>query len=172
LPTSGELTSAISAAFGGKTVYDLVFVDPFHTLECSMTDLEGAWRLLNVGGYLVVHDCNPTDSALVSPSFQPGLWCGVTYQAYIDFLLRREAARYFTVDTDYGCGVVEKQPRTVRGRERRTRQDADAETRARLKREWMIVREDDERRYAFFDGNRARLLNLVTIEEFMERSGA
>jgi len=36
LPSSLELTSRISAASGWQTVYDLVFVDPFHTLECSI----------------------------------------------------------------------------------------------------------------------------------------
>jgi len=109
--TSGELTNAILAANRGAPCYDTVFVDPFHTYACSATDLSGAFALLRSGGIMVVHDCNPECASLTSPEFVPGDWLGVTYMAFIDFVLRRRATDFYTVDTDYGCGVVYKDRR-------------------------------------------------------------
>ncbi len=37
--------------------YDLIFVDSFHTLECSLSDLMLALDLLRPGGTIVVNDC-------------------------------------------------------------------------------------------------------------------
>jgi len=35
----------------------------------------------------------------------------VAYKAFLDFVIRSHAVEDFTVDTDYGCGVIRTLPR-------------------------------------------------------------
>lgn len=161
---SHVLVKAMLEANGGSPRYDIVFVDAWHTLRCALNDLAGAWRLLKEGGIMVVHDCSPTDPAIVSPEYQDGDWSGVTYQAYIEFLAGPRDADFCTVDTDYGCGVVRKlaagQQAPVRGEEL-----------SALQAGWADVRDDDAARFAFFDRNRKQLLHLVSVEQFALKEG-
>lgn len=152
--TSCDLVDALSA----EPPFDLVFVDPHHTYENSFEDIVGGFSLVRQGGALVIHDCNPPNAQVAAPDFTPGEWCGVTYWAYIDFVLGRAGITYYTVDTDYGCGVVFKQP----GPDRDT---------SRLHFDWVRMSWNDDSRYDYFDRNRQRLLNLVSVGVFRIREG-
>jgi hypothetical protein len=90
--------------------YDVIFVDPFHTYECSRLDLELALSLLASGGTMVVHDCCPTQRDLTTPQFVPGEWLGHTYLAFLDLMRERPELDYLVVDIDYGCGIVRFRP--------------------------------------------------------------
>jgi hypothetical protein len=92
--------------------FDLIFVDPHHTYDCSKRDISRAFDLLEPGGAMVIHDCRPPSEETATPQFIPGSWCGVTYQAFVDFVLANPGLDYFTFDVDFGCGVILK-PRTV-----------------------------------------------------------
>ena len=140
--------------------YDIVFVDPYHTYRSSMLDLRAAMCLLRPNGILVVHDCNPNDPDTVQPIFQEGEWCGVTYQAFLDFVLAARWPGYCTVDTDYGCGIIFNTDADVPPAWR------NAGPPDRLLLEWAAVRDDDHRRFAFFEAHRAELLNLVSEDAF------
>jgi hypothetical protein len=87
--------------------FDIALIDPFREYGTSWRDLEEGFKLIGPGGALVVHDCLPPRRELVSPTFTPGAWCGATYAAYIDFVSERDLD-FYTVDTDYGCGVIKK----------------------------------------------------------------
>jgi hypothetical protein len=164
--TSHELTNAILTANRNAPCYDIIFVDPFHTYASSSIDLSGAFALLRPGGIMVVHDCNPQNASITSPEFTPGDWCGVTYMAFIDFVLCREGVSFYTVDTDFGCGVVSKH-----------RQRADAVShlpsgaRDRLAFAWDAARHDDATRFHFFAQHRRDLLNLKSVKEFFALEG-
>jgi len=163
---SGILTNAILAANRNAPCYDLVFVDPFHTYDCTATDLSGAYALLRPGGIMVVHDCNPECATLTAPEFVPGDWLGVTYMAFIDFVLGRGELSFYTVDTDYGCGVVYKD-RKLPG----AGAPVSNGIRERLTRAWNATRHDDAARFEFFAQHRRALLNLKSIEEFAALEG-
>jgi len=158
---SYEMTRAILAASDGAPPYDLIFVDPFHTYRASHTDLVGAWTLLRPGGFMVVHDCNPENPAIVSPDYVEGEWCGVTYQAYVDFILSGVAESAVTIATDYGVGVLRK----AQAPHLRT------PPRDRLLLDWAVVRDRDDLRYACFDSNRVELLNLIAEDQFRSHFG-
>ena len=98
-----------------KTVsrYDIIFVDPYHTYESSWQSIASAFKILAPQGFVVIHDCNPTAIGIAGPEFKPGEWCGVTYLAYLDFVLADVRRSYLTVDTDYGVGVIRKKPRRL-----------------------------------------------------------
>jgi hypothetical protein len=162
LTTSSKLVRAILASH--REPYDLVFVDPHHTYENSYEDLIGALELVRPGGTIVVHDCNPTNPSIAQPQYQSGEWCGVTYWAFIDLVLGRSNIRYFTVDCDYGCGVIYKLPHAHAPEPRKLEP-------ATLELEWAAAKWSDDGRYQFFDRNRAGLLNLWTVDEFISREG-
>jgi len=153
VPCSMELVRRIYGDGAGMAPYDIVFVDPFHTYEASMMDLLGGYCLLRPGGIMVVHDCCPDDPAVVGSEFVPGSWCGVTYQAFLDFVLARDDLRYYTVDCDWGCGVVLK-PETA----------SRAENYRRF--EWFAASRDEGVRFTYFTENRHALLKLRSIDEF------
>jgi hypothetical protein len=163
---SGIVTNAILAANHNAPCYDLVFVDPFHTYDCSATDLSGAFALLRAGGIMVVHDCNPECASLTAPEFLPGDWLGVTYMAFIDFVLSRGELGFYTIDTDYGCAVVYKDRKLPRGSS-----PISNGARERLTRAWNATRHDDAARFEFFAQHRRDLLNLKSIEEFAALEG-
>lgn len=164
--TSRQLTNAILTANRNVPCYDIIFVDPFHTYANSSIDLSGAFALLRPGGIMVVHDCNPEEAAITSPEFTPGTWCGVTYMAFIDFTLCREGLSYYTVDTDFGCGVVYKHQQQIHTASHRPNG-----ARARLALAWDAARHDDATRFHFFAQHRRDLLNLKSVEEFAALEG-
>lgn len=162
--SSRDIAQAIFTAKSGIAPYDLIFVDPWHTYQASMEDLEGAWRLLRPGGFMVVHDCNPPDEKIANPEFQKGDWCGETYRAYIDFLSFRTDAVFDTVDTDYGCGVVRKLAASREGRQ----------TDEQLLLTWLYWKAnaaDASSSFAYFDSHRSTLLRLTDVESFLRREG-
>lgn len=144
------------ARLKGRT-FDIVFVDPHHTYECSARDIREAFRMVSPGGAVVVHDCLPPNRATANPNPVPGEWCGVTYKAYIDFVLGNPDLDYFTVDADYGCGVILK-PAGIAAkaknwlRARRVRE---------LKDEWQGVGNDFDAVFDKFTADKTRLLRLV-----------
>lgn len=162
-PCANELIRNLRAAFDQRPMYDIVFVDPWHSLACSAADLAGAWRLLHTGGVMVVHDCSPDSADLASPSPpEPfGSWCGVTYQAFVEFLMSGLPSDVCTVDSDFGVGVVFKDEHE---------QPSDAVMRvAAHAPNWHLIRNDDIERFAYFTKHRGSLLNLISPQEFLDR---
>lgn len=142
--------------------YDIIFVDPFHTFECSLRDLQSALAMLQPGGAIVVHDCCPKNKRLCSASFRPGSWFGVTYCAYIDFVLSHPDIVYYTVDTDCGCGVIKKPlPNQVSGIK------TDCSPEGQLARLWFGERSQHRDMFPFFRQHRRELLNLISVKDFL-----
>ena len=158
--SSYDLVRHLHSVLPAGARYDVIFVDPHHTYQSSIVDLHGAMCLLEPHDVLVVHDCNPTDATIVQLDYQDGDWCGVTYQAFVDFILSVRCAGYCTVDTDYGCGVVFNAAAAVPEAWRRAR-PSDS-----LVFEWHAVRDDNRQRFAFFEKHRDALLNLVSPDRF------
>jgi hypothetical protein len=159
--SSLDISRAIRMARDDTPQYDIVFLDPWHTYQVSLEDLQGAWDLIVPGGWIVVHDCSPPDLAYASPNHRFGGWCGETYRAWIDFLAFRNDATFCTVDSDYGCGVARKlrpgETPTISG------------DLLLLWLHWRASSDEPSARYAFFDAHRSMLLQLVSSEEFIER---
>jgi hypothetical protein len=143
--------------------YDIVFVDSFHTYECSARDLENAIALLNDRGTLVVHDCDPPTRNLVVPDYRPNTpWCGVSYIAFLDFVYRRHDLEFSVVDTDYGVGVV----RRKRARGLKSSRDIQLKD-AQLKRD--VITPGRHRDWDCYTAHRKELLHLISVAEFLNR---
>jgi hypothetical protein len=143
--------------------YDLIFIDAHHTLECSLRDLQAALEMLSPGGTIVAHDCSPTSKALATPCFRPGSWCGVTYCGYIDFALSHPDLDYYTVDTDFGCGVIKRA--SCGGADRPT-------TSSDLAGHWHLERGRQQDVFDFFRQHRKELLHLISVKDFLAMQNA
>jgi hypothetical protein len=135
----------------------IALIDSFHEYECSLRDLVEGFRLITTGGTLVVHDCLPPKVELAQPKFIPGEWCGVTYQAFIDFVSCGGDLKFYTVNTDYGCGVIHKLPQ-AKPRTSQSRADALAD--------WQARRGDSRAAFFSFREHEQTLMNTISVQKF------
>jgi hypothetical protein len=141
--------------------FDIALVDSWHEYGTSWRDLVAAFVLIREGGTLVVHDCLPPRSEIAVPKYIRGEWCGVSYQAYVDFISQRHDLAAYTVDTDYGCGVIRKLARPS--------SRCATSAGAGLLGDWRSKRGDPLEAFAFFQAHKQVLLNLITTDEFFAR---
>lgn len=87
--------------------FDLIFVDGLHHCEQALKDIDNALELLNPGGTIVVHDCNPSSWSMQEVPRMQETWTGNVWKAWMQFRVRNDL-RMFVVDTDYGVGVIQK----------------------------------------------------------------
>lgn len=160
-----DISACLSAIRARGSSFDVVFVDPHHTYECSMRDLREAFTLIPDGGALVVHDCDPPKKRFAAPDYVPGPWCGTTYKAFIDFVLGREDLEYCTVDTDFGCGVIVKRSSGPRPKALPSA-DETPPAGPKLIANWRAVGNDFDAAFDLFARERTSLLQLVSVDTF------
>ncbi|MCY0915575.1 hypothetical protein [Massilia antarctica] len=85
--------------------FDIIFLDPTHERPEVDLALRALAALLNPGGVLVVHDCNPEREELTVVKRRHGAWVGETYKAFA-LLRQHNRASTVTVSEDYGVGLV------------------------------------------------------------------
>ena len=65
--------------------FDLIFIDGDHEAEQVEKDIVNAYKALNKGGMILLHDCNPpTFESQVVPRIQ-GEYCGTVWRAVVGF---------------------------------------------------------------------------------------
>ena len=141
-------SDAFFARHGARLApFDVVFVDGLHTDEQAYRDVLGALAVLQPGGRVVVHDCNPQTAAAAAPSLAEaartegfaGDWNGDVYRAIVRLRTRTDLD-VAVIDADQGVGLV------ARGA---------ARTRLELTADGV-----DRLGYAELERNRAHLLGL------------
>lgn len=91
--------------------WDVIFIDGLHLADQVFRDIQNALRHCQPDGFVVLHDCNPATclaahSDLEHFSKYHGEWNGSTWKAL--YRLRTESTLLsYTVDTDYGVGIIE-----------------------------------------------------------------
>jgi hypothetical protein len=144
--------------------YQVILVDSWHEYDCSIRDMNMALGLLEDRGVLLVHDCYPPTAELAQEEFRYGGWCGYSFIAFVDLMYKKsKQLDFYTVDTDYGCGIVRK--KTVAGRicssfgmRRKPR-----ETR-NLYALWKT--QPNNQKYDFLSQFKEQILNLKSVSEF------
>jgi methyltransferase family protein len=145
---------------------DICLVDGWHTYDCAIRDLTCVYDLLADGGVMIVHDCMPENERTASPAWISGNWCGVSYRAYLDFVLSRHDLDYCTVNVDHGCGIIFKK--------RSINVVNDLPSRAaksKLIANWFSVHDDNKAAYSFFIRHHVDLLRLVSARDFTRALG-
>lgn len=159
-----DIGTAIAKLKTAADKVDICLVDGWHIYDCAIRDLTCAYDLLADGGVLVVHDCLPPNELIASPMWHPGEWCGVSYKAYLDFVLDRTDLRYCTVDVDYGCGIIFKNCSL------KITEDASSSTRkSGLVAGWFAIRDNDQAAFQFFRRNHTQLLRLISARTFVRK---
>lgn len=125
--------------------FDIVFIDGLHHWEQVARDIENSLRVLNFGGTVVMHDCNPTTKAMQQVPRIQGEWTGDTWKAFIHF--RRNAdLKMFCINTDYGVGIIQKGEQMQKP---------------------LIV---ESPTYEQFEINKKEWLNLISVNEFSKEN--
>lgn len=94
-----------------KHNFDVAFIDGLHTFEQSLRDAENCLERLNAGGIIIMHDCNPLNEKMASPTHPPldvhwgGGWTGEVWKTIMTLRTQPEL-KVFVLDTDNGLGVV------------------------------------------------------------------
>lgn len=165
-----DILDCVEALQAKSMKYDVILVDPFHEYAPSARDLRAAVDLLSRGGTIVVHDCFPRDAAIAGPDYIGGSWCGVTYKAYLDFVLASARLKFCTIDADHGCGVIRcaiSLP-VWQGLVRRVSRMIARDARGVVVRQWMRLAKDDyDAAFNLLQAHAKPLLNLVTVDEFL-----
>ncbi len=177
---SFEVSDCITAINHKSLRYNIILVDSWHEYHTSYRDLSCCFDLLTPDGIMIVHDCLPLSESMAHPLCQVGEWCGVTYKAYIDFILAHDhRLNYFTVDIDYGCGVITRlnHGRALQKYFKATLQHLLQnsgkiklfEEQKRLVNIWHNVGADYNETFALLQRHTKSLLNLISYQDFIER---
>jgi SAM-dependent methyltransferase len=115
-PKRGGTHRMTSDAFfeQNELTFDLVFIDGLHHADQVLRDVGHALAVLNEGGVIVLHDCNPAAERLqrVPPPRDGEPWNGDVWKAVV--LLRCRCDVDVAVgDFDYGCGVLLRRPNSL-----------------------------------------------------------
>ena len=107
-----------------KEGLDVVFVDGLHTHKQSLRDVKNSLEFLNPGGFIVVHDCNPTSRASAFPASSyeearekdlegwTGEWSGDVWKTIPYLRSSRRDLDIFVLDCDCGLGIISKRETT------------------------------------------------------------
>lgn len=126
---------------GNKEKFDLIFIDGLHEWEQVLRDVKNSLDALNENGTIVLHDCNPTSQQMQLVPRVQSEWTGDVWRAIVK-LRQRNDLFMFTINTDYGCGVI-----------RMGNQDS-------------LTVDESELTYENFALNKTKWLNLIGVEEF------
>lgn len=120
-------------------MFDIIFIDGLHHCDQVLRDVENSLAVLNTGGTIVMHDCNPTSEAQqIVPRIQ-GDWTGDVWKAFVHYR-RRPDLSMCVIDTDFGCGIIRRGSQVP-----------------------LVV---DNPTYAQFTENKNLWLNLISVTEF------
>lgn len=126
--------------------YDIFFVDGLHEYKQVMIDICNAWASLNLSGTIVVHDCNPEKEIIQRVPRETLEWTGSVWKAIVE--LRQEPLlTIHTVDTDYGCAIIQVKDNQNPLLEEIQKQDLT---------------------YANLEKNRKEWLGLISVEQFKQ----
>jgi len=86
--------------------FDIIFIDGWHHAEQSYKDILNAIAAIHSDtGFIICHDCNPTDEEMQVIPRQQKIWTGDVWKAWVK-LRQLPFLEMFVLDMDYGCGVI------------------------------------------------------------------
>ena len=141
--TSDEFFQLIK---GHDIKYDIIFIDGLHHSDQVDKDIDNALNHLVDNGIIVLHDCHPEKEEYTSVPRQTAIWHGDVYKSALNFR-QKYPHKFITVDTDCGCGVIFNN----------------------VPEDKTCIAEDLQQginSWEYFDKNKQRLLNLISVDEF------
>lgn len=124
--------------------FDVIFIDGLHEYQQVYRDIENSLKFLNENGYIICHDMNPHSEIIQRyPQEASGEWTGDCWKAWVLFKTKFDDLSMFTIDTDYGCGII------TRGSQK-------------------LIEVKEELTWDLLNNDRIKLLNLISVEDFKQ----
>lgn len=92
-----------------RMTYDCIFIDGLHEGHQVFRDIENSLKILNKGGLIVCHDCNPKSvQANSDPDYYDGSsqWNGDSWKGFVKERFKCDYLCY-VIDEDEGCGIID-----------------------------------------------------------------
>lgn len=86
--------------------FDVVFIDGLHQYEQVMTDIANAFNVLKPSGFIVLHDCCPTDAYSATREWHTGAWYGDVWKTIYQINRDYPAIGHAVVPEDCGLGIL------------------------------------------------------------------
>jgi len=84
---------------------DVALVDGLHEFQQALKDVINISKFISENGYIFIHDCNPPTEK--HESTRDGCdWNGDVWKTLLFLKKHHPELKYFTLDCDYGVGVV------------------------------------------------------------------
>ncbi len=132
--------------------WDIIFIDGLHEAEQVTKDIINCIKHLTLGGVIVLHDCNPPLYEHTTTGID-GCWTGDTYKAILKYKKDRFNDALYVVDTDWGVGVLSSEI-----------------TVGEYQNPVKLGFDEALTSWEFFDKNRKELLNILSVEEFINKT--
>ena len=142
--TSDEFFSSIDQTF----LFDLIFIDGLHLHKQVRRDLRNALAHLNPTGTIVMHDCNPPTAFHQRTVYEVNgkfpTWNGTVWKAWVEARCVHRNLSMAVVNTDWGVGIIQRGAQA------------------------LYPGNPEEIDYQKFNADREALLNLISVEEFIQ----
>ena len=88
------------------TNYDLIFLDGLHHADQLAKDVVNAWKYLNAGGMILIHDIKPHNEVMQLVPRQSKQWTGDVWRVWSG--LKKTKLNLEYIEEEYGIGVIKK----------------------------------------------------------------
>ena len=127
-----------------EETFDMVFIDGCHLEAQVDRDIANALSVLNEGGTIVIHDCNPATYEHGTENHLLDEWNGTVWRSAVKLRCANPTVTLRVVDVNYGCGILTREP----------------------SKPYMKSDVDTCLDWEYFDVNRTEILNLISYEDF------
>ncbi len=143
LMTSDEYFEYIS---NSNKKFDIIFIDGLHLEEQVTKDIQNSLKHLNDNGFIIMHDCNPPSKFHQRSEYyhngKYSEWNGTVWYSYAKLRMNEPNLKMHVINCDWGVGILQKG-------------------------EQKCYPKIDKLNYTNLDSDRANLLNLLSIYEFL-----
>lgn len=88
--------------------FDIIFIDGLHIDWQVIRDIENSLEFLEEGGTIIMHDCLPSEVTYATDTYTQPIWFGTPWKAFVFMRMTRPDLTMFTINTDCGCGVIQR----------------------------------------------------------------
>ncbi len=130
-----------------KMKFDIIFLDGLHLEYQVDKDIINSLKVLKDDGMIIMHDCNPPTSFHqrekyeVNGTFPP--WNGTVWKSFVKLRMKNSLLKLHCVDCDWGVGIITK------GKSK-------------------LLDNIQHLDYTNLEKDRVNLLNLISVERFLE----
>lgn len=141
--TSDEYFESIS----DDVKFDIIFIDGLHHDDQVLKDIDNSVNHLNKNGIIVCHDCLPTTEKQQERNDHGGVWLGDVWKAIAKLRVESTDLDIKVVDTDLGCGLIQ------------------------VGKNKQYITNQNYLEYSYYEKNKKDLMNIITVQEFLNIHG-